>query len=278
MKVGLTIPAYELASGRARSIAEMVEDVVAAERLGYDSVWVMDHFFIDRGGKRILGGPEPLAFLSNVAALTRRIELGTLVLAAPFRPDAQLARDVRTLQAASGGRFILGIGAGWHKPEFDAFGFPFDHLVSRFEQYVEVLNPLLGDGNLFGDPVPLPWIAAAGPRMLRLTGRLAGGWNGAWYGPDPSLFRERLGEVEAALREAGRKRSQLVASAGLLVLPDQPERPGAIAGSLERVVEAVGAYGEAGCDHAILNFSPTPFGQGDPAWPALLAPLLPRLR
>ena len=84
--------------------------------------------------------------------------------------------------------------------------------------------------------------------MLRLTGRsLAGGWNGAWYGPDPSLFRERLGEVEAALRAAGRKRSQLVASAGLLVLPDQQERPGAIAGDLERVVEAVGAYREAGC-------------------------------
>ena len=291
MKIGVTIPAFELASGRARSFAQMAEEAVAAEGLGYDSVWVMDHVFIDRGAKRILGGPEPLTFLSHVAARTERIELGTLVLCAPFRPPAQLAREARTLQAASGGRFILGIGAGWHQPEFDAFGFPFDHLVSRFEEYVEVLTRLLGDpadfegryqvlrqGEVFGDASPLPWIAAGGPRMLRLTGRLAGGWNGAWYGPDPSLFRERLDGVEAALRAAGRERSELAASAGLLVLPGEEERPSAIGGSPEQVADAIGRYREAGCDHAILNFSLTPFGQGDPGLPGLLAPLLDSLR
>jgi alkanesulfonate monooxygenase SsuD/methylene tetrahydromethanopterin reductase-like flavin-dependent oxidoreductase (luciferase family) len=278
MKVGVTIPAYEIASGRARALAEMVEDVVAAERLGYDSAWVMDHFFVERGSRRVLGGPEPLAFLSHAAARTSRIELGTLVLCAPFRPAAQLAREARTLGAASGGRFILGIGAGWHEPEFDAFGFPFDHLVSRFEEYVEVLTRLLGEGELFGDPAPPPWIAAGGPRMLRLTGRLAGGWNGAWYGAETALFRERLAEVGRALQAVGRRRSELVASAGLLVPPGAREEPAAITGSPERVAEAIRGYREAGCDHAILNFSLTPFGQGDPALPALLAPLLPRLR
>jgi alkanesulfonate monooxygenase SsuD/methylene tetrahydromethanopterin reductase-like flavin-dependent oxidoreductase (luciferase family) len=277
MKVGVTIPAYELASGRARSFDAMVEDAVNAERLGYDSVWVMDHFFIDRGGRRFLGGPEPLAFLNHVAARTQRIELGTLVLCAPFRAAAQLAREARTLGTASGGRLILGIGAGWHQPEFDAFGIPFDHLVSRFEEYVEALVPLLGRGDLYGESAPLPWIAAGGPRMLRLTGRLAGGWNGAWYGRDPSLFRERLAELDAALRAANRTRSDLVVSAGLVVLPGEDE-PRAIGGSLEDVVEAIGRYREAGCDHAILNFSPTPFAGGDPGLPGLLAPLLGRLR
>jgi alkanesulfonate monooxygenase SsuD/methylene tetrahydromethanopterin reductase-like flavin-dependent oxidoreductase (luciferase family) len=247
MKIGVTIPGYELASGRARPFGAMVEAAVDAERLGYDSIWVMDHVFVDRGGKRILGGPEPLTFLSHVAARTERIELGTLVICSPFRPPVQLAREARTLQAASGGRFILGIGAGWHQPEFDAFGFPFDHLVGRFEEYVEVLTRLLGDGPadfdgsyqvlrqgvVFGDPAPLPWIAAGGPRMLRLTGRLAGGWNGAWYGPDPAKFEERLAEVEASLQAAGRKRSELAASAGLLVLPGENEQPSAITGSLE---------------------------------------------
>jgi alkanesulfonate monooxygenase SsuD/methylene tetrahydromethanopterin reductase-like flavin-dependent oxidoreductase (luciferase family) len=288
MKVGVTIPAYELATGRARTFEEMVGDAVAAEGLGYDSVWVMDHLFLDRAGKRFLGGPEPLAFLSNVAARTRRIELGTLVLCAPFRPPAQLAREARTLQAASGGRFILGIGAGWHQPEFDAFGFPFDHLVSRFEDYVEVLTRLLGHGpadfeghyqvlrrgEVYGDPAPLPWIAAGGPRMLRMTGRLAGGWNGAWYGPDPSRFGERLGAVEAALRSASRERSELAASAGLLVLPGEEEQPAAIGGNPKQVAEAIRRYREAGCDHAILNFSLTPFGQGDPGLAEVLAPLL----
>ena len=292
MKVGITIPAYELASGRARSFGEMAEDVVAAEGLGYDSAWVMDHVFIHRDGRRILGGPEPIAFLSHVAARTERIELGTLVLCAPFRPPVQLAREARTLQAASGGRLILGIGAGWHQPEFDAFGFPFDHLVSRFEEYVEALTRLLADGAAdfegryqvlrkgvaFGDPAPLPWIAAAGPRMLQLTGRLAGGWNGAWYGPDPATFQERLVEVEAALQTAGRKRSELAASAGLLVLPGVDRHPSAITGSPEEVADAIGRYRAAGCDHAILNFSPTPFGLGDAGLPGVLAPLLDRLR
>jgi alkanesulfonate monooxygenase SsuD/methylene tetrahydromethanopterin reductase-like flavin-dependent oxidoreductase (luciferase family) len=278
MKVGVTIPAYELGSGRARSFEAMVGDAVSAERLGYDSVWVMDHFFIDRGGRRFVGGPEPLALLSQVAARTHRIELGTLVLCAPFRAAAQLAREARTLGTASGGRLILGIGAGWHQPEFDAFGFTFDHLVTRFEEYVEALVPLLDGGEIYGEPAPRPWIAAGGPRMLRLTGRLAGGWNGAWYGFDPSLFRERLGDVEAALGAAGRKRSELAASAGLLILPGEEDRPSAITGSLERIVEAIGRYREAGCDHAILNFSPTPFAEGDPGLPGLLAPLLERLR
>jgi len=278
MKVGVAIPAYELVSGRARSLEAMVGDAVSAEGLGYDSVWVMDHFFVDRGGKRFVGGPEPLAFLSHVAARTHRIELGTLVLCAPFRAAAQLAREARTLGTASGGRLILGLGAGWHQPEFDAFGFRFDHLVTRFEAYIEELIPLLGRDEVYGEPAPLPWIAGGGPRMLRLTGRLAGGWNGAWYGPDPALFQERLGDVEAALRSAGRKRSDLAASAGLLVLPGEEDRPSAITGSPEQIVEAIGRYREAGCDHAILNFSPAPFAEGDPDLAGLLAPLLGRLR
>ena len=293
MKVGVTIPAYELATGRARSFGEMLEEAVAAENLGYDSVWVMDHIIIERNGRRSFAGPEPLTFLSHVAARTERVALGTLVLCAPFRPPAQLAREAKTLQAASDGRFLLGIGAGWHQPEFDAFGFPFDHLVSRLEEYVEVLNRLLGSGpqdyegryqvlrkgEVFGDPAPLPWIAAAGPRMLRLTGRLAGGWNGAWYGPDPATFRERLTEVEAALAAAGRQRSELSASAGIFALPGTTEdRPGVITGSAVEVAEALVGYREAGCDHAILNFAPAPFSQVDPGLSALLAPLLDRLR
>ena len=293
MKVGVTIAAYDLATGRAHSFGEMLEEAVTAEKLGYDSVWVMDHILIERNGRRSFAGPEPLTFLSHVAARTERVELGTLVLCAPFRPAAQLAREAKTLQSASDGRFLLGIGAGWHQPEFDAFGFPFDHLVSRLEEYVEVLNRLLSSGpqdyeghyqvlrrgEVYGDPAPLPWIAASGPRMLRLTGRLAGGWNSAWYGADTSTFRTGLAEVTAALESAGRQRSELAASAGIFVLPGASEdRPGVITGSNEQVVEALAGYRDAGCDHAILNFAPAPFSQVDSGLSALLAPLLDRLR
>jgi alkanesulfonate monooxygenase SsuD/methylene tetrahydromethanopterin reductase-like flavin-dependent oxidoreductase (luciferase family) len=309
VKIGVTIPAIELAPRRVRSFAEMVADAVAAERLGYDSVWVMDHVFIEQGGTRFAAGPEPLALLSFIAARTERIQLGTLVLCAGFRPPAQLAREAKALAEASGGRLLLGVGSGWHQPEFDAFGFPFDHLVGRFEEYLEVLTRLLREGpsdfegsyqrltsgQVFGPPLGPPWVAATGPRMLGLTGRLAGGWNGAWHGADTGRFRAGLDAVEAALATAGRQRSELVASAGVFAVPlegaelsalerrlQEAALPGlgerVISGSPQRVAEALAAYGAAGCDHLVLNFSASPFRGLDADLPARMAPLLDRLR
>src|SRR5438067_5669308 len=177
MKIGITIAAADLAPRRARTFHEMVDDAVEAERLGYDSVWVMDHVLVERDGSRSPAGPDPMTLLSYIAARTERVELGTLVLCAAFRPPAQLAREAKALQEASGGRLLLGVGAGWHQPAFDAFGFPFDHLVGRFEEYLEVLTRLLGDGpsdfkgryqrldrgQVFGLSLPPPWVAAFGP-------------------------------------------------------------------------------------------------------------------
>ena len=114
--------------------------------------------------------------------------------------------------------------------------------------------------------------------MIRLTGRLAGGWNGAWYGPDPSTFQARLAEVEAALAEAGRDRGSFSASAGIFVLPGETPGEKAIGGSPEEIARALGVYREAGCDHAILNFAPAPFSQVDAGHAEKLAPVLARIR
>src|SRR5579859_6416920 len=295
MKVGLTIAAGDLAPRRARRFEEMVADAVEAERLGYDSVWVMDHILVERDGRRTPAGPEPMALLAYIAARTERIQLGTLVLCAAFRPPAQLAREAKALQEASGGRLVLGVGSGWHQPEFDAFGFPFDHRVGRFEEYLEVLTRLLGDGasdfegryqrlergEVFGPSVAPPWVAAFGPRMLSITGRLAGGWNTAWHGADATVFATGLAEVESALAAAGRGRSELVASAGVFAVPMEGEalaaaerrlaeagQPGlgaVVSGSAEAVVETLRSYGRAGCEHLVLNLSPSPFRSLAPA-------------
>ena len=282
--MGLTIPAYELSSRRPKTFQEMADNALRAEELGYDSVWAMDHIFVERDGRRRPAGPDPLTFLSYLAARTHRVQLGTLVLCAAFRPPVQLAREAKALEEASGGRLILGVGAGWHQPEFEAFGLPFDHLVGRFEDYLEVLIRLLGEGasdfegryqvlragQVFGPAAASPWVAAAGPRMRRLTGRLAGGWNGAWYRLDAGPFRSDRAEVEASVRAAGRDVSEFQFSAGIFVLPGEDSSPEIAAG--------LDSYRAAGCDHAILNFAPTPFAEVDAAHMAGVAPLLKQLR
>ncbi len=305
MKVGITIAANDF-TNRRRSLAQMVDSAVRAEELGYDSVWVMDHIFIDRGTHVVDPGPDPLILLGQIAARTSRVELGTLVLCAPFRPPAQLAREAKALAEASQERFILGMGSGWHQPEFDAYGFPYDHRVSRFEEHMEVLTRLVGagrstyrgtyqqllDGEVFGMPMSRPWVAASQPRMLAITARLADGWNTAWHTADPALFEERLSLLVNALSSAGRPRSSMIVSAGLMVLPVSGAETEAVArrlargnlaeaaivGNVDEVVAAIAVYREEGCDHAILNFSASPFVELDPDYAARLAPALPQLR
>src|SRR5262249_13544353 len=154
---------------------------------GFDSAWVMDHVFLERPGGRI-GGHDPFALLAFAAARTSRVGLGTLVACPAFRTTGQLARESAALADASRGRFVLGLGAGWHRPDFGAFGYPFDHLVGRFEEQRAATRALLAGGRVTGQsrsvrlrdaevlstaPPPAIWVAGAGPRMLRLTARCA---------------------------------------------------------------------------------------------------------
>ena len=81
--------------------------------------------------------------LSALAAVTKRVEIGTLVLATSFRSPGLLAKMAVTADDVSGGRIILGVGCGWHEPEYEAFGLPFDHRVGRFEEALQVLAPLV---------------------------------------------------------------------------------------------------------------------------------------
>ncbi len=258
------------------SFTQIAEYGVRAEAVGFDSLWTNDHFFFDLPGRARLAGPEPMTLLAYLAGRTNRAQLGTLVACGAFRSPGQLAREAKTLAELSGGRFILGLGAGWHQPEFDAFDIPFDRRVSRFEEYLEALIALLGnepvdyDGRyvklrkaeVAGRIAPPIWIGTAGPRMLELTGRYADGWNlaGPW-----EVFSERLGAVRRAEVAAGRQEGSVVASAGasaLLVEEDEAER--LLAGYQRMGHVAVGPNGlralvedhrAKGCGHLVLHFS-----------------------
>src|SRR5918998_451531 len=146
MRVGICPPIGERGpERRAKSYREMREMAVAADRNGADSIWVADHLFYETDDNSI-GIWESMTMLSALADATEHAELGPLVMCTPFRNAGLIGWMANTLDEISGGRFVLGLGAGWHQPEFDAFGFEFDRRVSVFADSLEVIVPLLRDG------------------------------------------------------------------------------------------------------------------------------------
>src|SRR6202140_4352272 len=229
VKVGVTLKMYDYATHRPKTLAEIAGQARLAEQVGFDSVWVMDHLFIQRPGYRVVAH-EPLISLAHVAAHTTRIRFGTLVLNHAFRHPAQLAREASALSDIGGGRFILGLGAGWHRPEFDAIALPFDHRVGRLEEAVEPLSRLLKgervdtegswlsmrEASLAVTSAPPPlWIAAEGPRMLALAARVDG-WNHAYWGAeDTSRFISALSGLRNHLDRMGRPAGEVETSASV---------------------------------------------------------------
>ncbi|HEX7173605.1 MAG TPA: LLM class flavin-dependent oxidoreductase [Candidatus Limnocylindria bacterium] len=275
MKIGLMLPLGESEAGGWTNLRAMA---VAADERGLDSVWGADHLiFRDDGATE--GIHECWTVLTAVAAVTSRVEIGPLVLALPFRNPALTAKMAAELDEVSGGRLILGLGCGWHEPEFDAFGYPFDHRVSRFEEGMRIVSPLLREGHITFDgryhraieaelrPAPIreggPPILIAGkqPRMLRLVAEYADQWNAAWYGhPDRAdELRTRLTKLRAALDDAGRDPASLAITVGIFVAfadadGDIPDR--AIRGSVDDVGAALAGYADLGVSHLIVHLWP----------------------
>jgi alkanesulfonate monooxygenase SsuD/methylene tetrahydromethanopterin reductase-like flavin-dependent oxidoreductase (luciferase family) len=272
VKIGVALPQTTWPTGEVWPLERIVDYGVRAEAAGYDSLWSNDHFFMEVGGRRRVSGGDPLVLLSYLAARTSRVQLGTLVLCARFREPGQLAREAKTLAELSGGRLVLGIGAGWHDPEFDAFGIARDHLYSRFEEYFAALRALLADGRadfdgryytlrgaeVPGGEAPPVWVGANGPKMLELTGRHADGWNGV----DPAL----LETVRAVAREAGRDGAVTPSTGVTAILAPAEEveplvaaHPSHIGGppaiGADALRDAVEQKRAAGFEHLILHFS-----------------------
>lgn len=274
MKIGLMLPLGEAEAGGWTNLRALA---VTADREGLDSVWGADHLVFRGDDGEWRGIHESWTVLTAIAALTERVEIGPLVLALPFRNPALTAKMAAELDAVSDGRLILGLGCGWHEPEFDAFGYPFDHRVGRFAEGLEILVPLLRgetvtfegrwhrveEARLLPEPIrpgmPI-LIAGKQPRMLSLVARDANVWNAAWYGDpaDADELRTRLANLRAALEEADRDPSTLELTAGIFV--DTGETDGAaktaIRGSTEQIADALSRYQEIGITHLIAHTWP----------------------
>ncbi|MEA2167312.1 MAG: hypothetical protein QOF76_612, partial [Solirubrobacteraceae bacterium] len=202
---------------------------------GFDSLWVGDHLLY-RGPDR---GPwEAWTQLAALAAITSRVTIGPLVACLGFHPPAVLAKMAATVDEVSGGRLVLGVGSGWNRDEFDAFGLPFDNKVSRFEEAFAIVRGLLAgetvrhvgrywsaDGAvLLPEParrVPL-MAGVAGPRALGITLPHVDSWNTWWadYGNTPAGFAECNARISEACVAAGRDPAGVERSACVLVTVD----------------------------------------------------------
>jgi alkanesulfonate monooxygenase SsuD/methylene tetrahydromethanopterin reductase-like flavin-dependent oxidoreductase (luciferase family) len=277
MRVGLVLPIEQPDAHTApMSYAGIREVALAAEASGLDSLWVFDHLLFRFDGETT-GIHECWTVLSAIAEATSRVQLGTIVMCTSFRNPALLAKMAATLDHISDGRLVLGIGCGWHDPEYEAFGYPTDHKVGRFEEALTVIRSLIREGraDLDGrwvtvrDAVLLPparpdlpiLIAAKRPRMLDLTARHADAWNLAWFGaPDERLGTARA-DLGAALARADRDPATLDITVGVTVryldlLPDDAPQDGPAMSGSEAVRSGLAAHAAAGADHLIVALEP----------------------
>jgi alkanesulfonate monooxygenase SsuD/methylene tetrahydromethanopterin reductase-like flavin-dependent oxidoreductase (luciferase family) len=234
VKIGITVPQAESDDGITPRYAAIRAAALRAEREGYDSIWIMDHLLFQWEGQPRRGVWEGPTILAALAEATQRIELGALVLCTAFRNPALLAKMADAIDEVSEGRLILGLGAGWHEPEFTAFGYPFDHLASRFEEAMRIIAPLVrtGDADFQGtyeravNCVNLPrgpresgppiLIGAQGPRLLKLTAEVADAWNTCWLGRASEL-PDKTAPMRSACEDVGRDPETLELTVGQIV-------------------------------------------------------------
>lgn len=276
LSVGVQLPEIE----REVGWPERVAMARAIEAAGLDSLWVGDHLLHRGIGGRPESGPwEAWTQLGALAAVTERVTLGPLVACLGFHPPAVLAKMAATIDAISGGRLVLGVGAGWSQAEFEAFGLPFDRRVSRYEEALSIVRTLLAgervtlrgrfwsadDAVLLPAPerrVPL-MSGSTGPRALRITLPHADAWNTWWedYGNAPDGFAALNDRISAACTDVGREPSTLRRSACVLVTVgggagERPALAHAPAVAHERLPDHLGALAAAGADEAILVLDP----------------------
>ena len=275
MKIGIVMPLAEDIERGAASYGTIRAVAQASEAHGFDSIWVFDHLLYRLPDLPEFGIWEAWTVMTALAEATERVEIGSIVLCSPFRNPAILAKMAVTLDEISQGRLILGLGAGWHEPEFDAFGLPFDHRVDRFEEALNIIVPLLRDGEVdfegkyhqarncvlrprgprpHGPPI---MIASKQPRMARLAARWGDSWNTAWLG-QPTLLAERRAGIEKGCAEVGRDPATLAVTVGVSIdipvdgKPTQeikPERM--LSGPPTDVARAFAAYEQLGVQHVM---------------------------
>ena len=282
LKIGVQLPEVE----REVRWPELASMATLAEDVGFDSLWVGDHLLYRNADEPTSGPWEAWSQMAALAAITTRVEIGPLVAATSFHSPAMLAKKAATVDEVSGGRLILGLGAGWNQTEYAAFGFAYDHRVSRFEEAFTIIRTLLREGaidfdgryyqvrdceliprgpRLDGPPL---MVGSEGPRMLRITMPHVDAWNAwhAWYGNSLEQLPGVLEKVDTACREVGRDPGEVVRTTTVLVQlaggagrasGDADKRSVTpLRGTSEEIAAGLRAYAQHGIRHLQLVLDP----------------------
>ena len=201
----------------------------------FSTVWIEDHLQFETRPTS-----EGWTFLTYLAALHPRFRFGHLVLSQSFRNPALLAKMAATLQDMTGGRYILGIGAGWHEEEYRAYGYDYPSGGTRVEQLAEAIeviralwteSPATYHGTWYriegayceprpDPPIPI-MVGTNGPKALRVTARLTDWWN--WDGPWQTTYRRPYELLRQCCEEIGRPFDEISLTAGVPVwFPEDP--------------------------------------------------------
>jgi probable F420-dependent oxidoreductase len=276
VKVGVQLPEAE----RVVHWPEYLAMARAAEEVGFDSIWLGDHLLYRGDGREERGPLEVWTLLAALAAVTEHATIGPLVACASFHPPGLLAKMAATVDEVSGGRLVLGLGAGWNETEYRAFGLPYDHRVSRFEESFEIVRRMLAgervslEGRFWSadDLVLLPppgrriplMIGSNGERMLSIALPHVDWWN-TWYasyGNTVEGFAELNDRITQAAERAGRDPAGIARSTAVLVEldPDAVKRPHSDEDSPPVALDGLRAHldglAEAGADEATLILRP----------------------
>ena len=299
LKLGLQLPEVEYVA----SWTQHLEMAQLAEAIGLDSLWVGDHLLYTYPDEPPRGPWECLTMLSALAASTRTIELGPLVLSTSFRNPALTVKIAETIDEISNGRFTLGIGAGWNRSEYDTFGFAYDRRFARFAEAFEIIHSLVRTGAVDFEGefysarecliVPrgpragrMPiMVGSTGEKMLRLTLPHIDLWN-IWYadfGNSVEGLAPHLTRLNTLCADMGRDPVEVGRTAAVLVTapagsirssgaPRERHAPG-IRGTPDEVARQLLAFQAAGISHIQIVLDPI-----TPRSVEWLAPAIERVR
>jgi len=269
MKFGITVPNY----GKFADRESILEISIAAEELGFDSLWVSDHVVLPNNHKGF-GNIfyEPIVTLSYIAAKTKTIKLGTSVIVLPYRNPVVLAKQISTLDVLSGGRVVFGVGAGWLKEEFEALGVNYAQRGQTTDEYLEIIKELYTDDspsyngryNKFSDisfypkpqqkPYPPIWVGGNSNSALKRAVKYGSGWH--VVGSTPEEILEETKNLKELLSKYGKTESDFTVSVrkNLQItnrkISDESEH---LRGDLEKIIAGIDAYKSSGVNYIVFQ-------------------------